>query len=92
MALDAIIAGGQRIEGHRPFPCVVIDAQAWQDAAGLLAAQDQGQQQQGQQDIPDAPSAVRPVQPFPSNLPPSRPQPQPVVGGSCGTGLPPARA
>jgi VWFA-related protein len=46
-------------------------------AAGLLAAQDQGQQQQGQQDIPDAPSAVRPVQPFPSNLPPSRPQPQP---------------
>ncbi|HTB44431.1 MAG TPA: hydrogenase expression protein HypE [Acetobacteraceae bacterium] len=38
MALDAIIAGGQRIEGHRPFPCVVIDAQAWQDAAGLLAA------------------------------------------------------
>src|ERR1700740_160338 len=46
-------------------------------AACVFAAQDQGQQQQGQQDIPDAPSAVRPVQPFPSNLPPSRPQPQP---------------
>ena len=46
-------------------------------AACVFAAQDQGQQQQGQQDIPDAPSAVRPVQPFPTNLPPSRPQPEP---------------
>ncbi|HVC62902.1 MAG TPA: hydrogenase expression protein HypE [Acetobacteraceae bacterium] len=38
MALDAILAGGQSIEGHRPFPCVVVDAQAWQDATALLAA------------------------------------------------------
>src|ERR1700722_726310 len=38
MALDAILAGGQLVEGHRPFPCVVVDAQAWQDAAYLLAA------------------------------------------------------
>ena len=46
--------------------------------AGWVVAQDQGQQQQSsQQDIPDAPSAVRPVQPFPTNAPPSRPQPQP---------------
>lgn len=35
----------------------------------------QGQSQSGQQDIPDAPSAVRPVQPFPATLPPSRPNP-----------------
>jgi Ni,Fe-hydrogenase III large subunit len=38
MALDAIIAGGQWIEGHRPFPCFVVDAEAWQEAADLLAA------------------------------------------------------
>jgi VWFA-related protein len=38
-------------------------------AGGIAAAQDQGQKQ-NQQDIPDAPSASRPVQPFPSNLPP----------------------
>src|SRR5215470_3872962 len=45
-------------------------------AAAWLVGQDQSQQQQSrQQDIPDAPSAVRPVQPFPTNLPPSRPQP-----------------
>ncbi|HWX94080.1 MAG TPA: VWA domain-containing protein [Terriglobales bacterium] len=37
---------------------------------GIAAAQDQGQKQ-NQQDIPDAPSASRPVQPFPSNLPPA---------------------
>jgi len=42
----------------------------------VALAQDQGQKQSGQQDIPDAPSAVRPVQPFPTNLPPSRPQPE----------------
>jgi VWFA-related protein len=46
-------------------------------AAGAVVAQEQGQQQPSQQDIPDAPSAVRPVQPFPANLPPSRPQPPP---------------
>lgn len=38
-------------------------------AGRIAAAQDQGQKQ-NQQDIPDAPSASRPVQPFPSNLPP----------------------
>ena len=37
---------------------------------GMAAAQDQGQKQ-NQQDIPDAPSASRPVQPFPANLPPA---------------------
>lgn len=46
---------------------------------GMVArAQDQGQKPPGQQDIPDAPSATRPVQPFPSNLPPApRPETQP---------------
>jgi VWFA-related protein len=44
-------------------------------AVAVALAQDQAQKQAGQQDIPDAPSAVRPVQPFPTNLPPSRPQP-----------------
>src|SRR5438477_5963340 len=46
---------------------------------GLVSAQDpsQPQKQPSQQDIPDAPSAVRPVQPFPTNVPPTRPQPQP---------------
>ena len=38
MALVAILAAGQLIDGHRPFPCVVVDAQAWQYAADLLAA------------------------------------------------------
>src|SRR5215469_4749129 len=43
-------------------------------------AQDQGQKPPNQQDIPDAPSATRPVQPFPSNLPPApRPQPAPAT-------------
>jgi VWFA-related protein len=51
---------------------------------GIAAAQDQGQKQ-NQQDIPDAPSASRPVQPFPSNLPPApRTETQP--------GQPPASA
>src|SRR5215470_3236152 len=44
-------------------------------AVAVALAQDQGQKQTAQQDIPDAPSAVRPVQPFPTNLPPGRPQP-----------------
>ena len=38
MTLDAILTGGRLVPGHRPFPCVVVDAQAWQDAADLLAA------------------------------------------------------
>jgi len=51
---------------------------------GISAAQDQGQKQ-NQQDIPDAPSASRPVQPFPANLPPApRSETQP--------GQPPASA
>ncbi|HMK21340.1 MAG TPA: VWA domain-containing protein [Terriglobales bacterium] len=36
----------------------------------------QDQAQPAQQDIPDAPSAIRPVQPFPATLPPSRPTPE----------------
>jgi VWFA-related protein len=43
------------------------------------AAQNQDQKPPDQQDIPDAPSATRPVQPFPSNLPPApRPESQPA--------------
>jgi VWFA-related protein len=48
-------------------------------AAPLLAqnpSQGQGQAQPAQQDIPDAPSAIRPVQPFPASLPTSRPRPE----------------
>jgi VWFA-related protein len=49
---------------------------------GKAAAQDQGQKQ-NQQDIPDAPSASRPVQPFPSNLPPApRAETQPPASTS----------
>lgn len=69
---------------------------------GRVVAQDQGQQQTTQQDIPDAPSAVRPVQPFPTNLPPSRPQPepekppapgpnQPAPGGDTPPPMPPVK-
>jgi len=46
--------------------------------ASLAFAQNQppqGQAQPAPQDIPDAPSAIRPVQPFPATLPPSRPSP-----------------
>src|ERR1700751_2442685 len=50
-------------------------------AGALALAQDQGQTPPPQQDIPDPPSATRPVQPFPSNLPPApkagTPQPAP---------------
>jgi VWFA-related protein len=48
-------------------------------SASLLAqnpSQDQGQIQPAQQDIPDAPSAVRPAQPFPTTITPSRPRPE----------------
>ena len=51
--------------------------------ARVALAQDQAQSSPSQQDIPDAPSATRPVQPFPTNLPPSRPpeaQPAPAAG------------
>jgi VWFA-related protein len=47
-------------------------------AGGMAAAQDQAQKQSGQQDIPDAPSATKPLQPFPTNLPPARPETPPV--------------
>jgi len=40
-------------------------------------AQDPQQNQQSPQDIPDAPSATRPVQTFPTNLPPARPEAPP---------------
>ena len=46
-------------------------------AGAAFAAQDQGQRPPNQQDIPDAPSATKPVQPFPANLPPARPEPTP---------------
>jgi VWFA-related protein len=67
----------------------------------LALAQDQNQTPAPQQDIPDAPSATRPVQPFPSNLPPapkaggSQPAPGPNQappadsGSSSSTGTPP---
>lgn len=66
-------------------------------ATQVAVAQDQAQNSQGQQDIPDAPSATRPVQPFPTNLPPSRPeapaeQPAPAAGQPTAEseGAPPA--
>jgi len=49
--------------------------------------QDQGQKPPAQQDIPDAPSATRPVQPFPTNLPPA-PRTEPSTAPS----LPPNQA
>ena len=50
--------------------------------AQVAVAQDQAQNPQSQQDIPDAPSATRPVQTFPTNLPPPRPpEAQPVPAG-----------
>src|SRR2546421_13081984 len=36
--LADIIGGGQRMEGHRPWPRAIIDRQAWQAVAGQLAA------------------------------------------------------
>ena len=66
----------------------------------VASAQDQSQTPPSQQDIPDAPSASRPIQPFPSNLPPApktgAPQPAPPPNqappsdtGSSSTGTPP---
>jgi len=58
-------------------------------ASGMATAQDQGQKQ-SQQDIPDAPSASRPVQPFPTNLPPApRPDTQPAPAPASGSKEPP---
>src|SRR5262245_57336608 len=61
--------------------------------SGALA-QDPPQNQQSPQDIPDAPSATRPVQTFPTNLPPARPEAPPEQpapkGNSDVSGAPPA--
>src|ERR1700751_2282495 len=57
-------------------------------AVAVALPQDQGQKQAGQQDIPDAPSAVRPVQPFPTNLPPTRPQPESEQPAPASSGEP----
>src|SRR4029077_16059973 len=72
----------QRI--RKALGAVVVSALLLPVAVAL--AQDQGQKQAGQQDIPDAPSAVRPVQPFPTNLPPSRPQPESEQPASASSG------
>ena len=32
-----LLAGGQRIEGHRPWPRIAVDATEWQEAANALA-------------------------------------------------------
>src|SRR6201997_2377715 len=70
-------------------------------AGGFALAQDQSQTPPPQQDIPDAPSATRPANPFPSNLPPApktgAPQPTPPpnqapptdAGSSSNGGNPP---
>ncbi len=67
----------------------------WWIGAALLAvslavpfagAQDQGQKPQDPQEIPDAPSATRPAQTFPTNLPPAprpeAPPERPVPGAA----------
>jgi len=54
----------------------------------VALAQDQGQKSTGQQDIPDAPSAVRPAPSFPTNLPPSRQQPEPEQPAPPANGQP----
>jgi VWFA-related protein len=57
----------------------------WSLAGAVLAAQNQDQTPQGQQDIPDAPSATKPApQPFPANTPP-RADSQPAAGKSTTT-------
>ena len=38
MTLEALRAAGQPVGGHRPWPCFVVDAATWQQAADLLAA------------------------------------------------------
>ncbi len=37
-ALTDIVAQGRRVDGHRPWPRVVVTPQAWSDVAGELAA------------------------------------------------------
>ena len=38
MTLEDILAANPKIETHQPWPCAVVDATAWQQAADLLAA------------------------------------------------------
>jgi Ni,Fe-hydrogenase III large subunit len=38
MTLDAILAGGQRVDAHRPFPCVRVDIVEWEHTIESLAA------------------------------------------------------
>jgi Ni,Fe-hydrogenase III large subunit len=38
MTINAILAGGTRIDTHQPWPCAVVDTAAWEKAAALLAA------------------------------------------------------
>jgi Ni,Fe-hydrogenase III large subunit len=38
MTIDAILADSPRIETHQPWPCAVVHAAAWEQAAGSLAA------------------------------------------------------
>ncbi len=38
MSIDTILAGCPRIDSHRPWPCAVVDAAAWEQTAALLAA------------------------------------------------------
>ncbi|HET8995975.1 MAG TPA: NADH-quinone oxidoreductase subunit C [Acetobacteraceae bacterium] len=38
MTLDALLETGERVGGHQPWPCFVVDAATWQKAADLLAA------------------------------------------------------
>jgi Ni,Fe-hydrogenase III large subunit len=39
-ALRDIVAGGRRVEAHRPWPRVIVDAEAWSAVAGTFAAGD----------------------------------------------------
>ena len=38
MKLDALIAKGERVSDHRPWPRVVVDEETWRDATAALAA------------------------------------------------------
>jgi Ni,Fe-hydrogenase III large subunit len=38
MMIDTILAASPRIDRHRPWPCVVVDAAQWEQTAALLAA------------------------------------------------------
>jgi Ni,Fe-hydrogenase III large subunit len=41
MTLDAILTGRQRIETHRPYPRVVVDAAGWEQSIERLRAEEQ---------------------------------------------------